>query len=203
MWQGETVFIIGGGPSLRGFDWAPLRHRAVIGCNDAYTLGEWVDVVYFGDAVWYQGYCQFRGHRGALQNFPGLLVSCATEEFADLGTRVKWLRRESAPGSLSSDSWKVNWYSSTGASAIHLAMIFGATQIVLLGFDMKSGKSGESNWHVNLKDPKFTEGKFKKFQGGFDRLEAHLDEIVGVQVLNAGPDSALDNFPHVNLESVL
>ena len=53
MWRDETVFIIGGGPSLAEMDLSPIHSRPVIGVNNAYALGPWVDVIFFGDAHWW------------------------------------------------------------------------------------------------------------------------------------------------------
>lgn len=66
VWLGETVWIIGGGTSLRGFDWEGIRGRRIIGCNDAYLLGSWVGVCCFGDRGWY------RIHRDRLRSYANL-----------------------------------------------------------------------------------------------------------------------------------
>jgi hypothetical protein len=49
MWAGGTAFIVGGGPSLKGVDLTPIHHRRVIGVNNAYRMGNWVDICWFGD----------------------------------------------------------------------------------------------------------------------------------------------------------
>jgi hypothetical protein len=49
MWKGQTVFIIGGGPSLNGTPLHLIHEHRVIGVNCAYMLGDWVDVCWFGD----------------------------------------------------------------------------------------------------------------------------------------------------------
>jgi hypothetical protein len=53
LWSGEVVYIIGGGPSLKTLDLGVLADRRVIGCNDAYMLGPWVGICFFGDYGWY------------------------------------------------------------------------------------------------------------------------------------------------------
>ena len=53
-WEGQDVFIYGGGTSLKSFDPSILIDENVIGCNDAYTLGsEICDICVFGDFKWY------------------------------------------------------------------------------------------------------------------------------------------------------
>lgn len=53
-WQGETVFIYGGGPSLRGQNLQPfLQGRKVLGINTAFKLGDWISACLFGDTDFY------------------------------------------------------------------------------------------------------------------------------------------------------
>ena len=49
IWKGQTVFILGGGPSLNEANLDLIHDRRVIGVNNAYQLGSWVDVCWFGD----------------------------------------------------------------------------------------------------------------------------------------------------------
>ena len=49
IWKGGTAYIIGGGPSVNDADLSLIHDRRVIGVNNAYSLGGWVDVCWFGD----------------------------------------------------------------------------------------------------------------------------------------------------------
>lgn len=49
MWDGGQCFILGGGPSLTVEQVESLRGRRVIAVNQAYKLGDWIDVLFFGD----------------------------------------------------------------------------------------------------------------------------------------------------------
>ena len=49
IWDGGECFILGGGPSLAAVDVGQLRGRRVIAVNQAYKLGDWIDVLFFGD----------------------------------------------------------------------------------------------------------------------------------------------------------
>lgn len=192
MWKGQTAFIIGGGPSLKGMDWTPLHSKHIIGCNDAYTLGPWVDVCYFGDDGWY-----FKHHKTALLDFPGLKVCSDGGCLREPGILV--VKR--TPRGFHTD--KIGWNVNTGASAINLAYLFGVSRVVLLGFDMQLGAEGESNWHPNAKD-KPNPKNYLKFLMWFEFLKKGLDEKAPeLEVLNATPNSKLDLFPRVKLEDVL
>lgn len=138
IWEGLTVFIIGGGPSLKGFDYGPLHGEKVIGCNDAYQLGDWVDICYFGDNAWY-----IEEHREKMESWKGLKITCAPSLMSY--PEVFWMERKPR-GMWPNKNW-IGWFFSTGASAVHLAMKLGAKCIVLLGFDMNRGGRGEVNWH--------------------------------------------------------
>lgn len=94
---------------------------------------------------------------------------------------------------------------STGAAAINLAFLLGASRVILLGYDFKVNEKGEHNWHPNPLDPAqpelyAPEGKFLK---GFRRIRMEMGNFPHFQVLNAGPDSALEEFPRIRLEEVL
>ena len=98
---------------------------------------------------------------------------------------------------------KIAWNYSTGAFAINLAILFGAHRIVLLGYDMKLDENGENNWHPNKLDNS-NPCVFKKFVNGFEMLKKEMKlQCPHVQVLNAGPDSLLETFPKIDLETVL
>ena len=49
MWDGGECFLLGGGPSLHEVDVNRLRGRRVIAINQGYKLGDWIDVLFFGD----------------------------------------------------------------------------------------------------------------------------------------------------------
>jgi len=192
-WANETVFIIGGGSSLKGFDWTPLHAKHVIGCNDTYQLGDWVDICCFGDAKW----C--RRHRDELAKFKGLKVTWR-DEFED---EPDVMVLKGRPGELSLESDRIGWNTNTGALAINLAVKFGCTKIILLGFDMKLSNDGSSNWYKNLLD-RPNKVIFKKFYKGFECLKAEMKtKVPDVVVLNANPDSDLDLFPKITLEEAL
>ena len=192
-WQDKTVFIIGGGPSLKGFDWTLLQGKHIIGCNDAYLLGNWVDICCFGDVKWY------KHHKDRLSSFNGLKVTWRKELVDEPDVFVL---KGQPTGLLLKPEW-IGWNTSTGAMAINLAVKMGSKKIVLLGFDMKLGEGGESNWHENSLD-KPSRLVFKKFNKGFAHLKAELQgKAPDVEILNANPDSGLDMFPKVALEDLL
>jgi hypothetical protein len=193
-WKGKTVYIVGGGPSLCGVNLTPLKGKCVIGCNDAYVLGEkLVPICYFGDYAWWMI------HRERLKLYEGILVSCSLKYIEDPSVHML----ERVNGKTLEKFPKVGWFCNTGASAINLAVNLGAKKIVLLGFDMKLGNSGQSNWHINEKDrPKAM--RYQVFMENIANLADSLwRDYPEVEVINANMDSALNLFRKVRLETIL
>jgi len=191
---------VGGGPSLLTTDLTPLHDKHVIGTNDAYKLGAWIDICYFGDFTWWHEY-----HRESLAMFCGIKVCCLTGvDAAEYGAEVIAagilpLRRAMVGLHEAPD---IGWYGNTGTSAINLAIILGAKRIVLVGFDMQLGKSGESNWHPNKKNEPNSK-KYPVFMAQMELLKTHLallkEQGREVEVINATPGSAMTTFPIMTL----
>ncbi len=201
MWKDQTVFIIGGGPSLKGFDWSRLVGHRCIGCNDAYKLGAEVsDVCYFGDHGWFKAYWE----RNDLRTYKGLIIGCPSKNKL-LGVYyddkpVLLLKRDNGQLKEAPD---VGWFQSTGASAINLAIIFGACRVVLLGFDMHQGAEKENNWHPSMRS-KPLPCVYNKFLRWFGMLKQQLDtRYPDVEVINATPGSSLTLFPICSPDDVL
>ena len=197
IWKGGECFILGGGPSLKKEDVARLEGRRVIAVNMAFTLADWIDVMFFGDAGFLKNY----GLSNGLMDWPGLKVTTAPAHL-----KRDWLRvvqRKNGPRGLSKNPNWLWWNLSSGACAINLAFLFGVKRIVLLGFDMRK-VDARNNWHDVYRGAgqKAHHNPYGKFVGRFaaiaDALKAH-----GVECLNATPNTALHEFAKVSLEDVL
>lgn len=194
IWSG-TAFIIGGGPSLKNFDWDLISSEKIVGINDAYRLGPFIDYNCFGDSAW------FRVHRHDLQYATGQIVGMTAQPLSN-APFVNWMYRQhrcytERPG-------QIGWYGNTGMSGICLAIQLGATKIRLLGFDMKlDDETGENNWHLNKVNVP-NAGVYPRFLAGGRKLKNALDkERPDVEILNCNPDSAMELWPRVLLEDVL
>jgi len=196
MWRGAEVFLIGGGASLVGFDFAPLRGRHVIGCNDAFIkLGaEVVPVSVFGDGAWYFA------HKADCIAYPGLLITCAPECYGYPNLHAT-SRKMNEVTSMGSDA--LGWHFNTGALAIQLAASMGASRIVLLGYDMKcAANKRHNNWYREKDDN--TDAHYQRFLRCFADFQGQFKTVFpDVEVLNAGPDSVLTGYKMVELGMVL
>lgn len=96
---------------------------------------------------------------------------------------------------------QIHFGGNSGYQAINLAYLFGAVEIVLLGFDMQR-TGGMSHWHgdhpaaINRDLP--LNGFLKRFQPLAVDLERE-----GIKVINATRETALECFPKMNLEDAL
>ncbi len=137
-WKDQRCFIIGGGESLRDFDFSKLKNELVIGINRAFevidctinfamdnNLYNWISTGRLGEET-KQKFDDFKGFRVWVDsggyNYPkGIFILKAS------GThRLSRSMREGITGE-----------SNSGFGAVSLAVCLGANPIYLLGFDMK------------------------------------------------------------------
>ena len=190
----RPVFIIGGGPSLRGFDWNRLRRKQCIALNLAYRPVNWADAMFFSSNEFLYSHGAVGGdgvHFWQLEKASKIITTASHCGGCKGG---KENRIEYVPPStldvISDPSNVMAAGKGTGAQAILLAHHLGASKIVLLGFDNKPG-----HWAKLL-------GKHYAYARApeadvFDAYAEQFAEIakLGLDVVNATPDSALDCFP--------
>ena len=226
IWGGGDAWIIGGGASIPlQFDvpedviqqvisgaaspsaYSPymkdIHSCHVIAVNMAYKIGDWIDMVIFGD----QGY--FLKEKNNLADFPGIKVS-VTPAARDIPW-VRYIPRDTShPKGITTNSKAISWNLNTGAAAINLAAHLGAKRIILLGFDMKLGKGNMQHWHnLYQKGPVIEKDIRRMKKLPFDRHLSCFPAIaadakkLGITILNASPDSAITAFPKVTVKEIL
>lgn len=188
-WSGSAAFILGGGPSLAGFDPERLRGRGrIIATNNAgLDLCRWADLLLFADQRWHDW------NRDRLHLFEGERI-VTRAALRGHPPPILHLRHDSE-AALCRDGSSIAGICS-GANAINLAWMLGAAPIVLLGFDM--GPPG--NWHDLHRLPPKPGAHRDDFIPAIERMAAALEDW---PVLNANPRSRLRAFPFANLEELL
>ena len=187
----EPVYIVGGGESLRTFNWGNLEGKQVIAVNTAFRKLSTATCMFFNDPHFYS---QWRDANpdGDFWRFKGRIYS-SIETFKD----HPHIRLFDVAGAFKKDKIKLKG-ANAGVEAIMLAKALGAAKIVLLGFDGK-GK----NWHTGTPLQHRRSASHlvhKKYEKEF---EAISDSKLGVDIINANDSSAITCFDVMALNDAL
>lgn len=191
--QGATVFIVGGGNSLRGFDYEKLSGRKVIGINQACVYLPNLTAIYWADEDW------AARNDDTLNAHACKLRFCGKPHPSDavLHTEQKLLGGATAlkiTGQLGLDD-DINCVrgNNSGSHVINLCINAGAARIVLLGFDMKL-----KHWHDDY-TLSYTD---EVYNGFLDSIES-IARSTHIQIINCSIESRINVFPKVPIERVL
>jgi hypothetical protein len=185
-WEGDTAFLLGGGPSLRGFDASVLDGRRCIVVNNSWELVPDADVLFFADKKWWMK------HGPAVKaGFRGKYIATISDAQDEALLHLSHTRK---PG-LETDPTSVRHGGSGGYMSINVAFHFGVSRIVLLGYDLRT--DGEhTHWHEGhghapgVQAHRLNKVMLPHFQKLVEPLAA-----AGVEVINATPGSALTCWP--------
>jgi len=192
IWNGDTVYIVGGGPSLKNFNWNQLKGKHTIAINKAFQVMPWSEVVYWTDARFY------RWNKPAIDSLKGIKVTCRNAP--SLAPDVVLLTTSGRTG-LDKRPNFIRAGNNSGFAAINVAFHLGVKKIYLLGFDMESG-DGKTHWHEGYgirHDHKIYErNMIGNFDGVFELLKTE-----GIELWNANPKSKLRSIPKCTVEDAL
>lgn len=202
MWDGSTAYIIGGGPSVNQMDLSLIKDKHVIGVNNSYLLGSWVDVCWWGDMTWLDW------HKQKLSKLYHGLVATCNQNSNVIKRNQNWIKffARGKPMGIDDRPGYISWNRNSGCSAINLAVNFGAKRVVLLGFDMSDAPDGKTHWHEGHKKAKKSK---KKNNSPYERFRKTTTFIakdaarLKVEILNASPVTTITVFSRVNLEDVV
>jgi len=134
-WDDRDVYIVGGGPSLKGFDFNRLAGKFTVGCNDAAFHAQ-TDVLFTID----HNYAVRRAQEArSFAESGGEVCFAVPANFKPEKTQpgINYLRRM-RHGGLSDDPREVYGLNS-GYGALNLAYLKKARRVFLLGYDMRGG----------------------------------------------------------------
>lgn len=194
-WDGETVFIVAGGPSLRGFDFGVLRGRRVVAINSSYACVPDADYLVFTDYRWWVTHEQrvrssFRGKVVTLtpvrRNYDDLLV----------------LERQRS-GGVSADPTRLAWFHTTLTTALNLVGLLGASRAGLLGADGCDATDG-SSWHHEPHPEQWGRNP-RRYRYHTEALDAIAEPMraMGCEVYNLNVDSAYRSFKFATVREML
>lgn len=196
LWPGSTVVCLGSGPSLTAADVDACRGRArVIAIKDTVRLAPWADVLYgagadAGGRTWWHLH-------GPTLAFSGLRY-CLDPQAS------RWasvLARGPEQG-LSADPGALALGGHSGYQAINLAVHLGATRVVLLGYDMQATAGRQHYFGDHQHGAPGRKLPFDWFRLHWPSIVAPLSAL-GVTVVNATRETALDLFPRQSLAEAL
>jgi len=225
IWQGEDVYILGGGNSiLKQFSIPPntlyaegekvrqiseyspymafLHDKHVIGVNASAFIGDWVDFLFFGDFKF------FHANRKLIQDFKGVKVTCHPrfeKEFLEYD--INYLEKDfEHPRGISEIPSRVSWNANSGAASVSLAAHLGAKRIFLLGFDMQL-EEGQKHFHRHyyLDYTAPTDKRALPFEQhliGFTQMAIDAERM-GIEINNVNPDSAIEVFYKCTMKEVM
>lgn len=165
----------------------------VITVNSTWRLAPWADVHYSSDHDWWA------------ESLPEMRRECSGEFWSGYPEPVaEDVRRcpydKRARGVLDVPG-RLVWGGNSGYCAVGLAHQFGASRIVLLGFDMQDTE-GLGHWHGQHPDSIRKGFNFPMWKERFAEMAMDF-KVLGVQVVNCTRSTALHCFPKARLEDVL
>lgn len=195
----KTIACLATGPSLTPADCDYVRGKAdfVIAINDAWKLAPWADVLFSSDRHWwrhYKGVPGFAGQKIGIGSGIRKANSFHSHPDIDVYTNTGYSGLDTRPRCLRNGR-------NSGYAALNLAVLFGATKIVLLGYNM-SHAHGAHYFGDHPNGLTQNAGLYPGFRRTFDSMVEPL-QAHGVEVINCTPLSSLQTFPVRDLRDVL
>lgn len=209
-WLNKRCFIIGGGESLKGFNFNVLDKELTIGINKTFQTYDKVNINYsmdisfydlmlkgdydkLGEAKLWDKWMAFKGHR----------IFLTPMNIKQFGNEVYLVRRNIDPSfnrvDLDSGIWGGT---NSGMGAISLAIALGINEIYLLGYDYKALEN--THWHsgyeINRDMAQFNL-KLKSYKEELEKIAPKIKEL-GVVIYNCNPSSELKCFPFVDIQKI-
>lgn len=192
-WRGQTVVVAAPGPSLT-LSVAEMCHGfRAIAVQDAWRRVPWADVLYGCDAAWWRyhnGCPEFAGEKWSTHD-------TGNNDKSGAATAYSLRLVEGKPGNtFSTDPAIVHYGNNSGFQAVNVALLKGASRVVMVGFDMR-GAHFFGQHPKPLRNPT----SFASFIRSFNVASKHLP--AGVTIVNATPGSDLRCFPIMTVSEAL
>ena len=191
IWPDSIIYIIGGGPSLKDFNWDQLKDKNVIAINRAFETVPGAGVLYWTDTRFYSWY------KEGITNFKGLKITC--HPIAERPGDVLVLKPNES-SQLDTRPSFINHGNSSGFGGINLAVKLGAKKIYLLGFDMGTAPNN-THWRSGYSIP-HNDTIYDKM---IEKMSIIPDQLrkMKIQIFNASPSSRLDFFRKCKIEEAI
>lgn len=175
----------------------------MIAVNDAYRLCPAADVLYACDLRWWRHWIEH-----IRQHFRGELATQIHSQLrnkAQRQTLERFIDRHgmtaltSSPGAgFSTRPGHIHQGKNSGYQAVNLAIQRGATEVLLLGFNM-GPVGGKEHWFGDHPGGMQRSSPYGLMVAAFQAAAGQLDEL-GVRIVNCTPNSALTCFETAHIE---
>ena len=194
LWPGERCFVICGGESVKA-----QRHLIRTLPAPVIAVKEAVHLRPYADCAFFAGERPESVAPPCLKAYQGPIIVVRGKGHRVFPIDAKRVGRTATHEAWSEDPTMVAGYDS-GTSAINLAILFGATEIVVLGYDMVGGR-----W-FNGELPHFNPWpKASDFVTHMSVLPALAEDAKrkGIRIINVSPITKVDAFERRTLDEVL
>lgn len=207
-WLGKRCFILGGGESLKNFDFDRLKGEKTIGINRAFEKYP-VDILFAMDYLFYRRVVggsldifEEYSVRERWSKFKGVKVMLTPMSAPSMDPGVCVIRRIFEPRVSLDLNAGIYGGTNSGIGALMLAIILGANPIYLLGFDMKAKRN--THWHSGYPNQTLEgmNARLEEYKKDFEVVAPMIKEK-GVRVVNLYSRSALKCFEMSSVKEVL
>lgn len=190
-----SCIVAATGPSLTEEVAAACQGQNIIAVNDAYRRLPFAQVVYACDARWWK-------HHDGCKKFAGEKWSSHGDARYNNKIRTAEIYGVNLVSGRKADGFSLNesvihYGENSGFQAINLAILFGCTTIVLVGFDM----NGKSHFFGDHPESFSKSVRYERFIPHFIKAASKLP--AHIKILNATPGSSLNCFPKKTLPDCL
>lgn len=192
-------FIIGGGPSLSGFDFRSLRGKRCMAINVAFKEVPWADIALIGDTRLLdhladdKDWDRFTGDRYTRASQLSRAKEPQPKDITPLETQEAWSRQKGCVVSLGN----------TGLCGLNLAELLGWSPLFLLGFDCGGfDETGRlANYHLRYPLRWLKPGLYL-----VDKFTQAFRAVIGdirAEVYNCDSKSGLECFPKITFQEAI
>ena len=203
-WKGRRCFIIGGGPSLKTFDWGKLNGELVIGTNLAFQKCD-PAILFSMDNRFLKNMRDKKYGEETLERFANykygykVWLDSSQHAYPDDMLTIGCIGQHAWSDALADG---IGSGGNSGFCAINIAVLLGASPIYLLGFDGKgNGQGRQAWWHKGHPDIQ-PERVYQKFDTELVQYAAPGARAAGAQIINLNADSSHTCFEFGRFEDI-
>lgn len=190
-WTGGICAVIASGAAANESDAAALKGRGrILVINNSFRLAPWADALYAADGRWWELYPDARRFEG---------IKITSDSVAAKRRKLHCVEVEQTHAILVEPSGRIGHGGHGGFQGLNLAIQFGARRIALLGFDLCG-----QHWHEKHPEPLRNpdDSSLEKWRKCLDGQAPRL-AVMGIEVINCSPTSALTAFRRMNIRDAL